>query len=134
MPDATVAAIIKYYDDDNRILIANRNHEPFKGYWCLPGGHIERYESVTDAIIREVKEETLLDFTGVFFDFFEEVFPAKNIHNIALVFVGKATGHLPDRTEEVNEFRWVTQSDAEIMNLAFRHNDVIRRYSSIVGR
>ncbi|NIT56329.1 MAG: NUDIX domain-containing protein, partial [Aliifodinibius sp.] len=47
MPSATVGAII-YPDQDHRdeILLTKRNIEPFKGKWCLPGGHIDQYENV----------------------------------------------------------------------------------------
>ena len=44
------------YDGD-KILLQNRLAEDWKGY-TLPGGHIERGESITDAVIREMKEET----------------------------------------------------------------------------
>ncbi len=45
---------------DNEILLQNRKKSDWQGY-TLPGGHIEPYESFTDAVIREMKEETGLD-------------------------------------------------------------------------
>lgn len=48
----------------NKILLLKRSEtvtlEPRK--WCLPGGHIEEYESPDEAALREAAEETGLDF------------------------------------------------------------------------
>ena len=43
--------------DKDRILMQDRKSEDWKGY-TLPGGHVEIGESIVDAVIREMKEET----------------------------------------------------------------------------
>ena len=45
---------------DGEILLIKRGNEPAKGKWSVPGGLVELGESITDAVIREAKEETLL--------------------------------------------------------------------------
>lgn len=45
---------------DDAYLLQNRVKDDWKGY-TLPGGHIESGESIVDAVIREMKEETGLD-------------------------------------------------------------------------
>ena len=47
----------------NNVLVLNRLDDKWKGL-TFPGGHIERCESFTDAVIREVKEETGLTLTS----------------------------------------------------------------------
>lgn len=44
-----------------RVLLAQRGREPSKGIWSLPGGALELGESLTEGIVREVREETGLE-------------------------------------------------------------------------
>ncbi len=53
-------AVLCLVTNGNKILLQNRVNNNWEGY-TLPGGHLEREESVVDAVIREVKEETGLD-------------------------------------------------------------------------
>jgi cytidyltransferase-like protein len=48
------AVIVK----EGKVLLIRRRSTPFKGYYALPGGHIERNEGIEDALVREVREET----------------------------------------------------------------------------
>jgi 8-oxo-dGTP diphosphatase len=54
-----VGAVIK--DDEGRLLLIKRGHEPGAGLWSLPGGRIEPGETDTEALIRELAEETGLE-------------------------------------------------------------------------
>jgi 8-oxo-dGTP diphosphatase len=42
----------------DRILLVQRTRPPFVGYWGLPGGGVELGETVEQALVREVAEET----------------------------------------------------------------------------
>ena len=42
---------------DNQYLLQDRVRKDWKGY-TLPGGHVEKGESIVNAVIREMKEET----------------------------------------------------------------------------
>jgi 8-oxo-dGTP diphosphatase len=43
--------------DKGRVLLARRGNEPLKGHWTLPG-LLELGESLTEGVMREVREET----------------------------------------------------------------------------
>ncbi len=42
---------------ENRVLVQDKRDDDYSGI-TFPGGHVERGESFTDAVIREVWEET----------------------------------------------------------------------------
>lgn len=46
------------HDADGRLLTIRRGHPPDEGRWSLPGGRVEPGESDTEAVVRELAEET----------------------------------------------------------------------------
>jgi 8-oxo-dGTP diphosphatase len=53
-----VGAVIVQQD---RVLLVKRATEPARGRWSIPGGLIDVGETLAEAVIREVREETGLD-------------------------------------------------------------------------
>lgn len=49
---------------ETQILLIQREHEPFAGYWALPGGHVDPGETFVEAAVRELAEETGLSANG----------------------------------------------------------------------
>jgi 8-oxo-dGTP diphosphatase len=45
-------------DEQGRLLMIKRGHEPGAGLWSIPGGRIEPGETDTEALVREMLEET----------------------------------------------------------------------------
>jgi len=131
-PEASVAAIITLQDAcGTKVLLTMRNHEPFKGYWCLPGGHIDANEPIEDAIRREVKEEIGLDFKGTYFRSFDEILPDINHHTVVNVFVGSGQGKLLAQEEEVLDMKWFPLNEACLLPLAFTHNQALLAYAEV---
>ncbi len=60
-PDQPVVGIGAVIVCNGKIVLAKRGNEPSKGKWSIPGGLVEVGESLEEAVIREVKEETCLD-------------------------------------------------------------------------
>lgn len=57
-PSSPIVAIGAVIVDAGRVLLVRRGAEPLKDEWSLPGGVLELGESLTDGLVREVREET----------------------------------------------------------------------------
>lgn len=63
-PMLTVDAVVfRINGDKPEVLLIRRKHDPFAGMWALPGGFVDMEETLEEAVVRELKEETGL--TGV---------------------------------------------------------------------
>ena len=58
---AVSAAIFR----DGKVLIVHRARKPALNLYSLPGGAVEVGESLTDAVVREVREETQINIEPV---------------------------------------------------------------------
>lgn len=102
--ELTVLCLI---EDGDRILLQNRVKKDWHGY-ALPGGHVEPGESVVDAVIREMTEETGLTvlaprLAGV------KQFPIESGRYLVLLFKAtKWTGEL--RSSEEGKMEWIEYS------------------------
>ena len=55
---AVDVALFTIQDDSLKVLLVKRTALPFRGAWSLPGGVVRRDESVDEAALRELQEET----------------------------------------------------------------------------
>jgi len=88
-PNPVVSSIV--VNSNREILLVLRDREPLAGKWCLPSGFVEVNETIEEAVLRELKEETgidgkvirLLDTVSYFNDFYGDLiwisFEVKNI-------------------------------------------------------
>lgn len=59
-PALTVDCVIFGHDEEAvlKVLLIERAHAPFAGKWALPGGFVDEGETVEQAALRELQEET----------------------------------------------------------------------------
>lgn len=57
-PAPVALAVIEH---DAKLLLIRRALNPLMGYWAPPGGYVECGESLTEAAIREVREEASIE-------------------------------------------------------------------------
>ncbi|MEA3020742.1 MAG: 8-oxo-dGTP diphosphatase, partial [Actinomycetota bacterium] len=58
MPTVCVGAVAI---DDGRLLLVRRRNEPGMGSWSVPGGRVEPGETLQEAVVRELAEETSIE-------------------------------------------------------------------------
>ncbi len=61
LPVVGVGAVL--FNDEGRILLVKRSHDPGEGRWSIPGGILELGEEVFEGARRELEEETGLKAT-----------------------------------------------------------------------
>jgi 8-oxo-dGTP diphosphatase len=129
MPETTAATILTRPGHPDQVLLTRRNVPPFRGLWCIPGGHIDRYEPARKAALREAREETGLEFDARFLGYFDEILPDRGIHAVVLVFYGEGRGDPILQPTEVQELAWFTLDEARSLPLAFDHKTILDAFA-----
>lgn len=57
-PISVDSVIFGYTEGEFKVALIERKNQPFAGMWALPGGFMEGNETVEEAALRELKEET----------------------------------------------------------------------------
>jgi 8-oxo-dGTP diphosphatase len=105
---------------DGKVLLVRRARPPANGLYSLPGGVVEIGETLREALLREVREETGMAIEPLGLAGFRETIlrdPANRVerHFVILPFAARWIAGEPCLNEELNEARWV--EPAEIVAL-----------------
>lgn len=105
---AVSAAIIR----DGDVLIVRRARQPAGGIYTLPGGMVEVGETLNEAVMREVMEETALTIEPVALAGFREVIirdPESKVerHFVIMAFAARWLAGEPTLNEELSEAHWL---------------------------
>ncbi len=121
-PFLTVDGIIEY---DGGIVMIERSNPPLG--WALPGGFVDYGESVEEAVAREIKEETSLDFLNFKqFKVYSQGNRDPRFHTASVVFIGEGKGNL--RADSDAKAAAVFKLDSLPEEIAFDHRKVIEDY------
>jgi len=118
-PTVAVGAFV--FDERDRVLLVQRGRPPGAGLWTVPGGRVELAESIADAVVREVREETGLDVTcGALVEVVERVTPAGDDgvwHYVILDHLAEVTGGVLSAGDDVRDARFFDEAELAAMPL-----------------
>jgi len=127
-PAPTVGVLI--FNPAGELLLV-RSHK-WHGKWTIPGGHIELWERMEDALVREAKEETGLDVTDPEFLLFQQIIYDdafwKKRHFIFFNFACRTESIKVVLNHEAEEYRWVMPEKALTIEIERYLVRAIRRY------
>jgi len=100
---------------ENRVLLVQRGREPLKGQWSIPGGLIDVGESLREAVIREVKEETGLDVEPVeLIELLDRIYregERVRYHYVIADYLCRVTGGTLGAASDADDVRWVERAE-----------------------
>jgi len=126
-PALTVDAVVFGFDDEDlKVLLIQRDIEPFEGRWALPGGFVRMEESLEDAVDRELFEETGL--SQVFLEQLctfgaPERDPRGRVVSVAFFGLVKLSDHKVQAATDARNAAWF--SLGETPKLAFDHQKIL---------
>lgn len=123
-------------DNDLKVLLIQRDFDPFAGHWALPGGFAVVGESIEESARRELAEETGL--TGIFL---EQLYtfsdpdrdPREHVVTVAHYALINLSEHEVTPSTDARNAAWFELSD--IPDLAFDHNRILQTaYERLQGK
>ncbi len=126
---ALTVDVVTFTLRENRlqVLLIQRGEEPYAGRWALPGGFVRMEESLEEAALREMEEET-----GLKEAYLEQLYtfgdPGRDPRGrvVTVAYFALIPSDAPVRLEgagEVTQARWFPEN--ELPALAFDHNLIV---------
>jgi 8-oxo-dGTP diphosphatase len=132
---AVSAAIIR----NGKVLIVRRARPPAGGLYTLPGGGVEVGETLIEAVVREVREETALAIEPVALAGYREAITRDNDgrierHFVILPFAAWWIAGEPMLNDELSEAMWLDPSEIAGLNTTAGLAEIIANAMALLAR
>ena len=126
-PALTVDCVVFGLDDEDlKVLLIERDLPPFEGQWALPGGFVRVDESLDDAALRELREET-----GLKKVFLEQLYtvgdldrdPRERVVTLTYYALVRLSSHKVKAATDARQALWFAIDD--VPKLAFDHQKIM---------
>ncbi len=125
IPTVDIIIEITRRNGQEGIILIKRKNPPHG--WALPGGFVDRGESLEEAAVREAKEETSLDIKlKNQFHTYSDPKRDPRKHTISTVYVATAQGK-PIAQDDAQDIRIFTEEEINF-RLAFDHQKILADY------
>lgn len=117
-------------DEQGRVLIVKRRRTAYgEGAWCLPGGKVDYGQTVAEAVVAELREETGLDCGTARFLFYQDSLPPTpgTMHCINFYFECTVSGTVR-LNKEAGKYVWISPEDLDRYHLVFGNDAGLRDY------
>jgi 8-oxo-dGTP diphosphatase len=110
-----VAAVIGVLAKDEKLLLVRRANPPDAGYWGFPGGKINFGETIAEAAVRELREETgIIAAAGnvlTALDAFDRTEGKIRAHYLLVAVQCRYISGVPVAADDALEARWFSLSE-----------------------
>ncbi|QDT29217.1 Bifunctional NMN adenylyltransferase/Nudix hydrolase [Gimesia panareensis] len=114
-------------EDDLQVLLIQRDLPPFEGDWALPGGFVRLEETLDEAALRELSEET-----GLKNVYLEQLYsvgtvnrdPRERVVTVAYYALVNLTDHRVQAATDARNAAWFAVDD--VPSLAFDHDQILK--------
>ncbi|MEM9964771.1 MAG: NUDIX hydrolase [Asticcacaulis sp.] len=111
---------------DDKVLLIRRGRPPRQGHWSIPGGKLEFGETLHDAALRELHEETgCTARIGRLIQVYELI--EEGFHYVLVDYLATYVQGEPQAADDASEARFVSFDEAEALMVEPDLKDVIRR-------
>ncbi|QDV20013.1 Bifunctional NMN adenylyltransferase/Nudix hydrolase [Gimesia panareensis] len=114
-------------EDDLQVLLIQRDLPPFEGDWALPGGFVRLEETLDEAALRELSEET-----GLKNVYLEQLYsfgtvnrdPRERVVTVAYYALVNLSDHRVQAATDARNAAWFAVDD--VPSLAFDHDQILK--------